>query len=185
MKIIGFAGRAGTGKTTLACALAEVFGSLEKYACVRSFADPIREMVAELQIHVDTQTELLVKDSVIFNGVTVRTALQTLGTEWGRKVFGPDIWVACMRNEISMAEQAGVEYFIIDDVRFPNEVEMIQSLGGTVFALYREGYDPAPSAHASEAFDAVAEMRDVEGYTLYETPEHEAATLAAHLEGRL
>ena len=46
------------------------------------------------------------------------------------------------------AKLEGLGRVVIDDVRFPNEVEMIQRLGGKVIRIDRPG--PAESTHASE-----------------------------------
>ena len=67
----------------------------------------------------------------------VRTMLQKLGTEQGRDVYGENIWVDTMFAWIYTYAHYWNEYnFIIPDVRFPNEVEGIQSHEGKVFRIH-------------------------------------------------
>jgi hypothetical protein len=78
------------------------------------------------------------------NGQTPRHAMQTLGTEWGRKLIHPDIWVdATMRA----AEQ--FDKVVIPDVRFPNEVAAVTNRGGWVYRITRPGVEQ--DDHESEA----------------------------------
>lgn len=58
-------------------------------------------------------------------GVTVRHLLQTLGTEWGRQCVHPHLWTECWRRQVSNAP-----YVVVDDVRFPNEAELVRKVRG-------------------------------------------------------
>ena len=40
---------------------------------------------------------------------------------------------------------------VIDDVRFPNEAEMIRARGGKIWRLSRKGFEPSGDSHVSEA----------------------------------
>jgi hypothetical protein len=73
--------------------------------------------------------------------VTPRLALQTLGTEWGRTLYS-NIWVdAALRD---MRRDNGD--WVLSDVRFRNEMEGIQDIGGVVVRLLRgEGRFNHPS----------------------------------------
>jgi hypothetical protein len=64
-----------------------------------------------------------------------RDALQLMGTEAGREVFHPDIWV------ISLLNRARGKDVVITDVRFQNEIKYIQENGGIVIRVKR-GDDP-------------------------------------------
>jgi hypothetical protein len=59
-----------------------------------------------------------------------------MGTEAGRNVFGEAVWVSALEKRIQ-----SVENVVIADVRFPNEIEAITSIGGHVLRV-RRGADP-------------------------------------------
>ena len=58
---------------------------------------------------------------------TIRRAMQTLGTEWGRNLIGQDIWVNALERRI---KSTGASVILIPDVRFDSEAEMIFKNGG-------------------------------------------------------
>jgi hypothetical protein len=67
-----------------------------------------------------------------------RLALQLMGTEAGRDVFHPDLWVHTVMRR---CEQAPWNNYVIADVRFPNEINAIKESGGTVVRV-RRGDEP-------------------------------------------
>jgi hypothetical protein len=67
-----------------------------------------------------------------------RLALQLMGTEAGRDVFHPDLWVHTVMRR---CEQAPWNNYVIADVRFPNEIDAIVKFGGMVVRI-RRGEDP-------------------------------------------
>lgn len=169
MKIIGFAGKAGSGKSTRAAAL-------ERLGWRRmSFADPIRAM---LQVWMNLsigatgetgETEVGLNDPeqyaklkalpmAMWGGKTLRQMMQLLGTEFGRDKVDPDTWVKTMRLRIASVKfdhdwnrNTDELRIVIDDVRFDNEAEMIRSLGGTVIRLVGpEGQAIGIEGHRSE-----------------------------------
>ena len=81
-------------------------------------------------------------------GVTVRHLLQTLGTEWGRQCVHPHLWTECWKRR-----SRKYAYVVVDDVRFPNEAELIRGARGTdqgqLWVVRRPGASVGP-AHASE-----------------------------------
>lgn len=86
--------------------------------------------------------------------VTPRLAMQTLGTEWGRRLFA-DVWVEATLREIRDGERV-----VLCDVRFPNEAIAIRRRGGRVIRLTRgrpESAHPSETALAdrTDCFDAV------------------------------
>ena len=126
------------GKTTLANSLVTAHG----YTKV-SFADPLRAMMvpfleslgyrqdeAERLIHVDKATVIPAV------GVSVRHLLQTLGTEWGRTYASTDVWLRCWT-----ASAARHQRVVADDVRFPNEADLIRSMGGELWMVRRPGLE--------------------------------------------
>ena len=65
--------------------------------------------------------------------LTPRRILQLLGTEAGKRVIHENIWV-----NASFAEFTEDSHWIFTDVRFPNEVEAIESRGGIVINILRD-----------------------------------------------
>jgi hypothetical protein len=154
-RLIGIAGKAGSGKDTAGSHLVERHG-FEQYA----FANPIRAMLAALGAFpasdlIDRDTKEVV---IGWLGKSPRQMAQTLGTEWGRELVHPQLWVLMAQRRWEAAQAAG-EDLVITDVRFENEVLWVKAQGGQVIALERSGA-AAVSAHASEQFDisAVADV---------------------------
>jgi len=83
--------------------------------------------------------------------VTPRIALQTLGTEWGRRLY-KDVWVDACFSRIRRSEQdRGVkDNWVITDCRFLNEVQGSRRNGGVVVRLTRN-LRSSTDDHASEA----------------------------------
>jgi len=76
----------------------------------------------------------------------VRRLLQRLGTEAGRQVLRDDIWVSTI--EASVGEAARTTGAVLTDVRFPNEIDLVRTLGGSLWRIDRpsaETGDPHPS----------------------------------------
>ena len=116
-KVIGFFGVARSGKSTAAHYAAEWFRKRDYTAQVRSFAGPLKEGLAEMGIEKDTHPELY------------RHAAQYMGTEICRD-YDPDWWVKQMDRCINNLPEDGV--VLIDDCRFQNEFEYLQSIDATL-----------------------------------------------------
>jgi len=67
-----------------------------------------------------------------------RLALQLMGTEAGRDVFHPDLWVHTVLRRCELEPERN---YVIADVRFPNEINAIKNSGGSVIRV-RRGDDP-------------------------------------------
>jgi hypothetical protein len=63
---------------------------------------------------------------------TPRLALQLMGTEVGRNVFGADLWIHALENKIDKDEN-----YIITDVRFQNEIDWIRKQKGILIEIRR------------------------------------------------
>ena len=72
---------------------------------------------------------------------TPRTLLQLLGTQCGRDIIHPDIWVnalfADFVNPVKMDDRRSKSKWIITDVRFPNEAKKIKEKGGILIRINR------------------------------------------------
>ena len=81
-----------------------------------------------------------------WDGLTPRKILQLLGTEAGRDIIHPNIWVNSL-----FADYTTDSNWIITDVRFPNEAKAIKDRGGIVVRIERPGGEShCGGAHASE-----------------------------------
>ena len=81
-------------------------------------------------------------------GKSVREALQTLGTEWGRKCIGSDIWINnWIKNHWEGAFYENT-FCIIDDLRFPNELKKLKELGAYIIYVVRDAVET--TSHESE-----------------------------------
>ncbi|MBS7457687.1 adenylate kinase [Coralloluteibacterium stylophorae] len=148
MNIIGITGKARTGKDTLA----EYLVSDHGYVRI-GFADPIREFVAELTgFSVEQLMDSSLKEQPIdwLGGKSPRELMQTLGTEWGRQMVHEDLWLLVAHMRVRAARQAGAPGVVISDVRFDNEAQFVQELGGRVVGLTRAEAQSV-SAHVSES----------------------------------
>lgn len=144
--IIGITGKARAGKDTFARLLCEQLGD----ATTLAFADPLKEGLAVMLGLTEEQLNGDLKEVPIerYGGASPRLMLQTLGTEWGRNLIDPDIWVkvALDRARSFCAHQ----YTIITDVRFDEEAMAIALNEGVVLGIERPGAGQVLS-HSSEA----------------------------------
>lgn len=78
----------------------------------------------------------------LLGGKTPRHAMQTIGTEW-RDMIDPSLWTNVLTKEIT--ERIAADKFariIIDDCRFPHEVDALRKLGGTIVLIRRAIVEP-------------------------------------------
>jgi hypothetical protein len=147
MKIIGISGKMGTGKTTLAnIIVGKIPGAIRM-----SFADPVREEVAELLGLVpDDVRDQRFKERTFKLGkrsMTGREILQWWGTEIRRKA-DCDYWVSIMARRLSSLHDSYIPIVVIDDVRFRSEAQIIPRL---IRLDPYPGWAPGPNAnHPSE-----------------------------------
>lgn len=144
--IIGICGQTAAGKTFARKHVAAGYDALPI-----SMADALKRMLLELGLeHSDVygSQEHRMKPNYLLCGKTSRHAMQTLGTEWGRKLIGNDVWVNATEASIATicAGEHAPDYIVIDDIRFPNEVAMIKRLGGVLWRVRREEVEAKRSA---------------------------------------
>ena len=131
-KILGLAGPARCGKSTAG----EYF--VEKGFRQLSFAIHLKRAIAAmLNMSLDEVEFYKVNEQIKVPGfnANMRVMQQTLGTEWGRELIDPDIWVKC--TEIEML--SGPAPVVITDVRFENEAAWIRDQGGIILHIDRPG----------------------------------------------
>lgn len=139
--LIALCGPAGCGKSTIARALES------EGLHVRSFAGPLKSMLCALGLtNAQVNGTLKEEPTSLLCGNTPRYAMQTLGTQWGRDLLGPDLWVNAALANLASAPTVT----IIDDCRFANEAAAVRARGGVVIELSRAGVRYSDT-HASEA----------------------------------
>lgn len=155
MMLIGLAGQAGSGKSTVANYLTEVRDYREV-----SLDEPIRAgLQAMLGLSAADMTDRKAKETVIpWLGRSPRQLMQTLGTEWGRQCVHGDLWLKLADRVVDYerrhAARSGIEGVVVSDLRFDNEAEWLRGIGGQVWHLYPTNSPahelPSGLAHPSE-----------------------------------
>ena len=144
--IIGICGLIGCGKGTVGDILVENHGFTKL-----SFADKLKDGVAtvfnwdramlegdtvESREWRETQDDFWTRETG--RTITPRLVLQEFGTDCMRHGFDDGIWVSLVKQELVKYPNKN---FVIPDVRFPNEANMIKSIHGEVWRVKR-GQDP-------------------------------------------
>lgn len=144
--IIGICGLIGSGKGTAADILVEQHGYTKL-----SFADKLKDGVATVfgwdrqmlegdnddsRAWREQRDEFWSKETK--RNITPRLVLQEFGTDCMRHGFDDGIWVSLVKQEL---QKNPTKNFVIPDVRFANEADMIQRLNGHVWRVMR-GPDP-------------------------------------------
>lgn len=140
INLIGLAGKARSGKDTIAQHLA-LKHNYKTYA----FADPLKQAAAAvfgLPLSTFYQGNREATHSVW--GVSPRQMMQILGTDCCRNVIRPDIWLrrADMHMQNLQKEYADADVFevnlVVTDIRFEDEAQWIREHEGTIIHVKRE-----------------------------------------------
>ena len=144
--IVGLVGFIGAGKGTVADLLVERHDFVKE-----SFANSVKDACATIfgwnrkLLEGDTPESRIWREQndvywsrKLKKEFTPRLALQLMGTEAGRDVFHPDLWVHTVMRR---CETVSWHNYVIADVRFPNEINAIHEAGGIVVRVHR-GEDP-------------------------------------------
>jgi len=138
-KLIALTGSACSGKTTVAKELA-------RFGYTRSkFSQTLKSMLLQIPGVTEAMTEGDQKElpQRILGGRTPREVMQTLGTEWGRDLVAKTIWLDSWERSIE-----GLTNVVVEDLRFPNEADLVRKLGGEIWNIRRKGYESV--GHTSE-----------------------------------
>lgn len=148
VQIVGFTGKAGSGKDTAADFLVEHFGFVKM-----SFAGPLKRGISEMfGIPMETMQDPLLKEmeDPVW-GHSPRYLMQWLGTDVLRKHISDDFFIVSMGRAI---KYSGHKKIVISDVRFDGEAQFIRKMGGAVYKISRPNFDSHISAenrnHSSE-----------------------------------
>ena len=123
--IIGFAGKAGSGKDTAADYLvAQGFTKI-------SFASPLKAGLAAMGFPEPVNRDDKEKQIEGFD-FSWREAAQKLGTEWGRGL-DPNMWIKIASLNLQANPTTD---FVFADLRFENEALTIREAGGYIMHLH-------------------------------------------------
>ncbi|MEG3175837.1 hypothetical protein U1872_06315 [Sphingomonas sp. RB3P16] len=147
----------GCGKSEVARHLVDAHG----FNLIK-FADPLKNMVRSLLYDATNwaASELIeryvdgdLKETIIPEiGVSSRHLQVTLGTEWGRDLIRADLWLHLTRQRIVARMEAGINV-VVDDMRFQNELAMLEELGATTARVTRPGFIPSTTHRSEGALD--------------------------------
>jgi hypothetical protein len=170
MRLIGLAGAAGAGKDSVALVL-------QRHGWyVFSFSDELYRQIADaFQVGMDLLRDRRYKEtpSALLaprrcgnpearallaklagnkgRACSPRWVLQRWGTDYRRNLYGQDYWVRRADEAYHAATRSGRYRGAANtSVRFPNELEWVDSLGGEVVHVIRPGYAPQ-SGYVSES----------------------------------
>lgn len=153
-QVIGVTGRKFNGKDTLG----NYF--VEKYGYKRlAFADALKNGCRE--IFGFTNEQLYGDQKETFDeywDTTPRTVLQYVGTDLFREQLctimpkvGKNIWLKVVEKKILDELKINPNArFVITDVRFQNECQMIKNMGGIVIRVKRDSVNNVVDCHCSE-----------------------------------
>ena len=124
---IGFSGKQRAGKDTSAEYLVDKYSGL-----IMKFADPIYD-IEESAYHIAG-----LGSPEKYPKSMRRGFLQFIGTEWGRRVIDPNIWINAMDEKLSRADTKHISANIfVTDVRFPNEADLLRKHGFKIIRISR------------------------------------------------
>ena len=165
---VGILGFIGSGKGTVGDILSDV--GFEKI----SFASHLKDVTSVMfgwdrnLLEGDTDESREFREKVdpfwsdkLGRKFTPRLALQLMGTEVGRNVFGENIWIHSLENKIKDVSK----HYVVTDVRFQNEIDWIRKQKGILIEI-RRGKLPLWYNVASEANNgcqhSISIMKDIE-----------------------
>ena len=148
-EVILLSGYAQSGKDTVANYLCEVYDYKKM-----SIAEPMYDMLIAMYKHIGIDKLQLENmkvnlESLPDSQITVRTMLQTLGTEWGRQYVNVYIWPAILAQKIQVHTE---NKFVISDCRFTNEFHRLKKdiNFNTTLWMIQSATAKRQSQHASE-----------------------------------
>lgn len=146
MKVIGLGHYSRTGKDSFANYLLAALACPKIKAAKKSFAWKLKQVCYELYAWAgmrepefyETPEGATYRDIVLqAMGKTPVQIWVDFGTPAVREQVYDRTWI-----DYLLKTDHGVEVLVVPDVRFPNEVEAIRELGGTLIKVVRPGYGP-------------------------------------------
>lgn len=151
--LIGIAGRAGSGKSTMARLVRLQFGQSDMV----KFAAPLKAATRALLIHqgftadeakraIEGDLKRLPDDRV--GGLTPTQIMQAIGNGV-REDLDSEVWVRMARQRVAVSPAPVI---IIDDVRYANEAAAVRQMGGRVVMITGRADASVSTDHVSEQF---------------------------------
>ena len=142
VNLIGLIGPKFSGKSTLAQELVTTLNFI-RLPFAKHLKDMLRTFLTNQGLSPEEVIEWIdgnLKETPCpyIENKTPRFAMQTLGTEWGRDLISQNLWINSWRRSAEVLLQKQLKV-VCDDVRFKNEGELIQSLGGKLIFIHRKG----------------------------------------------
>jgi hypothetical protein len=168
--IIAIVGLISSGKGTVGDILSDHYGFKKE-----SFAKPLKDAASNIfgwdrrMLEGDTENSRKFRETVdeYWSKVldkpnfTPRYALQLLGTQAGRDVFGEKLWtsscIARCAPKTEFTYDSRIQNFVITDCRFKNEIEAVRESNGIIVHVCRGEY-PNHITKAYEIFDQVCSL---------------------------
>lgn len=174
--LIGFCGPKGCGKTTSCNIIQNLLIDDGKSSTVKSFAGPLKELLIKMSaspstyfysqeykekpvISVDIDDQFLLKVASEFDAIpgkdyshlyktvtTPRELMQLVGTEFLRDI-DKDIHTKQFIKRLDNK----LDFTIVEDIRFKNELELIKAQGGRIIYLQNNKADCQARLSASES----------------------------------
>ena len=142
-------GKQGCGKSTLSAELGKLILSDERYwFYAMKFADPLYQMHDAVW---SIMQSFGTKKPEKIDG----TLMQLLGTEWGRAQLGKNVWVDILRSRVHAILDGPSKWprhrvFVVDDARFPNEVDCFTRFDLKVIRLRLEAPEHVRKVRAAK-----------------------------------
>jgi hypothetical protein len=145
-KLIGLTGFARSGKDTFFLRSSNYLKDKGEMAIRFAFADVLKKECDSLLM---LNTGISAFTCIPEEKELIRPLLVTYGTHIRRRL-DPDCWINEIKRDVFKKISQGY-YVFITDVRYANEAKWIQSQGGLIFNIEREGVGPANKEEMDES----------------------------------
>lgn len=159
-RILGLGGYKESGKDAFAEALPSdvwaVLGMsnplLEASLAINPYLPDVELTVVEWERACNGDYTAMKSGSAEYRGI-----LQRMGTDFGRNMVDENIWVNIAVASIKR-ELANGKSVVVTGMRFPNELEAIRNLGGSLGWVERNGIKAPNDLHVSESSVSAADF---------------------------
>lgn len=159
--IIGLHGKAGCGKNTAA----DFFAYQNKTDTIRqlAFGAGVKTVTAAF-FNIPIHKFYNHKDEVSERwGMTHRSMLQKVGTEFARNTITKEYWILYLMPEMEKLLAEGVDIIFVTDVRFENEADWVTKLGGYMLKIIRPRAFQLVGEEAEHESEQVLPERMIDG----------------------